>query len=87
VGNLNDKEVIPMTNNELVRTLFLTTEAAEYLGFSTRTLNNSRYTGLLAGVKAPPYRKMGKAVRYEKGALDTWKAQFKEQTSTSEDIA
>ncbi|UTF60275.1 helix-turn-helix domain-containing protein [Gilvimarinus sp. DA14] len=67
--------------------LLTTPEAAEYLRLSFRTLNNSRYTGLLAGVKAPPYRKMGKAVRYELSALDTWKAQFSEQTSTSESAA
>ncbi|WP_052480850.1 helix-turn-helix domain-containing protein [Gilvimarinus agarilyticus] len=72
-----------MTHNALLTN----TEAADYLRLSPRTLNNSRYTGLLAGVKAPPYRKMGKAVRYEQSALDNWKAQFTEQTSTSESAA
>lgn len=61
--------------------------AADYLGFSPSTLNNSRYNGLLGGVKSPPYRKLGKAIRYEQAALDQWLAQFKEQTSTSENAA
>lgn len=72
-----------MTSNALLTN----TEAADHLRLSPRTLNNSRYTGLLAGVKAPPYRKMGKSVRYELSALDAWKAQFTEQTSTSESAA
>lgn len=58
------------------------TEAADYLRLSPRTLNNSRYTGLLAGVKAPPYRKIGKVVRYEQNALDEWLEQFDSQSKT-----
>jgi Helix-turn-helix domain len=61
--------------------------AADYLHFSPSTLNNSRYTGLLGGVKAPPYKKLGKSIRYDKTALDAWLGQFKEQTSTSENVA
>lgn len=76
-----------MTDNVPASNLLTTPEAADYLGLSFRTLNNSRYTGLLAGVKAPPYRKLGKSVRYDKNALDKWLAQFKEQTSTSENVA
>jgi predicted DNA-binding transcriptional regulator AlpA len=62
-------------------------QTADYLGFSPSTLNNSRYTGLLGGVKAPPFRKLGKAIRYERTALDNWLSQFKPQTSTSENAA
>lgn len=61
-------------------------QAADYLGFSASTLNNSRYTGLLGGVKAPPFRKLGKSIRYERLALDNWLSQFKPQISTSENI-
>ncbi len=67
--------------------LFDNKQAANYLGFSPTTLNNSRYTGLLGGVKAPPYRKLGKSIRYEQFALDTWLSQFQEQTSTSDNVA
>lgn len=59
-------------------------QAAAYLGFSQSTLNNARYTGLLGGVRAPKFKKLGKSIRYERASLDTWLAQFKEQTSTSE---
>lgn len=59
-------------------------EAAQFLGFSLSTLNNARYTGLLGGVKAPAFSKIGKSVRYKKPTLENWLAQFQEQTSTSE---
>jgi len=59
-------------------------QAANYLGFSRSTLNNARYSGLLGGVKAPKFKKLGKSIRYERASLDAWLAQFQEQTSTSE---
>lgn len=62
-------------------------QAAEYIGFSRSTLNNARYTGLLGGVAAPKFRKLGKSIRYEQSTLDAWLSQFKEQTSTSENVA
>ena len=60
-------------NNEL-----LTTEkAAEYLGYSARTLKQSRSSKLLCGVKAPPFRRIGtKTVRYKKSDLDGWVNEF-----------
>ena len=59
-------------------------EAAEYLGFADVTLRNSRYTGMLAGVAAPTFRKLGrKTVRYERATLAAWLAQFGERASTS----
>ena len=59
-------------------------EAAEYLGFADVTLRNARYTGMLAGVAAPAFRKLGrKTVRYERATLVAWLAQFGERTSTS----
>lgn len=70
----------------LVHTLHLLDNkgAAIYLGFSPATLNNSRYTGLLGGVKAPPYQKLGKSIRYEQSALEHWLKQFPSQTNTSQ---
>ncbi len=59
-------------------------KAAEYLGFAPVTLRNSRYTGMLAGVPAPRFRKLGtKTVRYERATLAAWLAQFGERANTS----
>ena len=63
--------------------LLTTKEAAQYLGFQATTLRNARYTGKLAGVKPPSYRKLGTVARYDRAALDDWLNQFKEQTCTS----
>ena len=35
-------------------------QSANFLGFSPATMRNSRYTGLLAGVPAPSFRKLGR---------------------------
>ena len=69
---------------DLTTTQFDSKQAAQYLGFSLSTLNNARYTGLLGGVRAPKFKKLGKSIRYERASLDAWLAQFQEQTSTSE---
>ena len=75
-------------NAEVNFTTFLSNrEAATFTGFSSSTLNNSRYTGLLGGVKAPPYLKLGKSIRYRKEDLEVWLAQFQTQTNTSENVA
>lgn len=73
-----------MKHAENIRKLLNTRQAADYLGFSPITINNSRYTGLLGGVTAPGFVKMGKSVFYKPSTLDDWLSQFKEQTSTSE---
>ncbi len=57
-------------------------EAAAILGVQPNTLKNARHTGRLAGVEAPPYLKMGRTVRYDTGALLTWRDQFQVRTST-----
>ena len=57
-------------------------EAAPILGVQPNTLKNSRHTGRLAGVEAPPYLKMGRTVRYEVDALLAWRSQFEIRTST-----
>ena len=58
--------------------------AANYLGYSTATLRNARHTGILAGVEAPTYKKMGKSVRYDKDVLDVWLAQFNDLANTKQ---
>ena len=47
-------------------------EAAEHLGYKEYTLRRARIDGVLAGVKAPKYSKVGKTVRYQKSDLDSW---------------
>ena len=63
--------------------LLNTKEAAQYLGFQATTLRNARYTGRLAGVEPPAFRKIGVVARYDRAALDDWLDQFQEQTSTN----
>ena len=60
-----------------------TRETAALIGVSLSTLNNSIHTGKLAGVTAPPYRKLGKKVLYSLQSVEKWKSQFKEQTHTN----
>ena len=57
-------------------------EAAEYLGYSEKTLRQSRVEGNLAAITAPPYYKMGHRVRYQKVDLDNWLAIWKPITNT-----
>lgn len=47
-------------------------QAANYLGFAPSTLRQSRWSGVLAGVKAPGYIKLGRNVRYLRKDLDDW---------------
>ena len=60
-----------------------TNQAAEYLGFAVSTLNISRVTGTLAGVKAPAYRKLGRKVVYDASILEEWLNQFENQPNTA----
>jgi hypothetical protein len=62
---------------------FNTAEAAEFLAMNTNTLKLSRHTGILAGVQAPAYRKIGKKVIYEKSTLELWLEPFEEQFHTN----
>jgi len=59
-------------------TLLSSNEAASFLNYSSATLRNSRCTGKLAGVTAPPHRKLGTVVRYETAKLTEWLEQFSE---------
>lgn len=54
---------------------FTTTEAAEYLRLSAKTLEKYRVTG-----DGPPFRKHGRRVLYHRDELDAWS---EEQTRRS----
>jgi hypothetical protein len=62
-------------------TLLSSNNAANFLGYSDNTLRNSRYTGTLAGVNAPPHIKLGTSVRYEMESLNGWLKQFHQLTT------
>jgi hypothetical protein len=47
-------------------------QAAKYLCVSEISIRNSRITGLLGGIKAPSFRKIGRKVIYLKSDLDSW---------------
>ena len=59
--------------------LLTTTEAAEWLGLSPRTLERYRVTG-----EGPKFRKIGRWVRYTVADLDAWLEQCT-RSSTSDD--
>ena len=60
-------------------------DAASYLGVSPNLLRLSRHTGeLFKGFAAPPYVKMGHAVRYRQSSLDQWLAALPEFESTAD---
>ncbi len=55
--------------------LLSTDDAAVYLGLASTTLRRSRWSGILCGVEAPSFIKLGtKTVRYRKDVLDQWLA-------------
>lgn len=59
--------------SEQIKRLYTSKEAAKYLGFSDDYLRASRVSGLLSGVEAPIFMKLGRGrIRYEKEALDQW---------------
>lgn len=57
--------------------LLTSKEAANHLGYSEETLRDSRTSGRLSGVDAPPHIKLGtRSVRYRLSAVEGWIAQF-----------
>lgn len=52
--------------------LLSTRDAAQYLGCSWHTLNQSRTTGTLLRVKAPQHIKIGHSVKYKAEDLREW---------------
>lgn len=51
-------------------------QAADYLGYKNRTMIQSRYTGVLGGVKAPSHTKRGTRTYYQVSVLNEWVSQF-----------
>ena len=60
-----------------------THECAGDLGFASSTIRMSRVTGILAGVPAPTYRKIGRKVVYDRVVLEEWLSQFANQANTA----
>lgn len=58
-------------------------EAAQLLQCSPNYMRLSRHTGLLFGVPAPAFLKMGRKVRYRRETLLSWLAQFDEKPNTA----
>ena len=59
-----------------------THEAALLIGYKSTTLKLSRVTGILGGVPAPAYRKLGRKVVYDRVTLNEWLSQFHHQFNT-----
>ena len=55
-----------------INQLLSTIQAAELIGCSKHTLDNSRCTGELMGAPAPKYIKFGYAVRYKRETVLNW---------------
>lgn len=58
--------------NPVMARLMTEKQASEYLGYSAQTLRQSRWTGSLCGTSPPPFKKLGRAIRYDKTELDRW---------------
>lgn len=59
-------------------------QAALFLGAKSSTLKQSRHTGILFGVPAPAFLKLGRSTRYRLAALLKFRDQFPEYRNTSE---
>ena len=65
--------------------LLTTDQAAGYLGVASTTLRRSRWSGLLCGLDAPQFIKLGtKAVRYRQEVLDQWLANCDTYSNTAQ---
>jgi len=60
-------------------------EAAVYIGCAVSTLHQSRCTGALFGMTAPPFIKRGQHGRvfYKSSTLEKFLSQFKERANTA----
>lgn len=59
-------------------------QAALIVGCSPASLKQSRHSGVLFGVPAPPFLKMGRSARYRVSSLLHFVMQFTEYRNTSE---
>jgi hypothetical protein len=75
-----------MINNciKIEPTLFNEKQSGEFLSISHNTLRSGRVTGMVWGVKAPVYIRIGSRIRYRKVDLIEWVAQFDIVSNTSE---
>jgi len=80
----NSQKNILATSKQAAETLLTSQQTAVHLEYSEYTIRLSRTTGILAGVQAPPFLKLGRSVRYKKSDLDNWLAQFDTFTSTAQ---
>ncbi len=60
-----------------------THESARHIGLASSTVRLSRVSGILCGVPAPAYRKVGRKVIYDRAVLDKWLEQFANQPNTA----
>jgi len=56
--------------------LLTTKQVAERLSIAPSTVDKSRMSGLLLGIKAPEFKKMGRSVRYTENAIEEWVNEF-----------
>jgi predicted DNA-binding transcriptional regulator AlpA len=61
-----------------------TKQTAKELSLAEITVRNSRTSGLLCGVPAPKFRKIGRKVVYFKKDIDDWLAALPAYQNTSE---
>jgi len=73
-----------MTNQGIKQISLGNNEAANYLTVGFTTLRNSRHTGLLCGLPAPKFKKMGRKVVYLTKDLDEWLEALPSYQNTSE---
>ncbi len=59
-------------------------EAAKILGTTAVRLRNARVTGMLGDVPAPPFVKLGRAVRYRRSDLEAWIENLRTYQNTSQ---
>lgn len=69
---------------DLTNQLMNTKQSASFLNVAEVTLRNSRVSGLLCGVKAPIYRKIGRKVVYLRSDLIDWFYSLPASNNTAE---
>ena len=82
------KSAPPKSAQEAITVMLLKdNQAASVVGSTPLVLRQSRCTGLLFGIPAPVYVKIGsRAVRYRSNDLAEWVNQFQPQLNTSQNI-
>ena len=73
-----------MSNQSIKQISLGNSDAANYLTVGVTTLRNSRHTGLLCGLPAPKFKKMGRKVIYLTKDLKEWLEALPSYQNTSE---